>query len=234
MTQVTVINGSPKTEKGNTARVLVPFIEGMREAGAEVELVYSKKMKIRSCIGEFDCWYKKIGECIHTDDMDGLYPKLKASDILVLATPIYIPLPGEIQNLINRLCPLVEPILEFRDGRTRARFHKDVRISKIALVGSGGWWELGNFETLVRIVEELALNTSVEFAGAVLRPHAILMKEENEKTRKVDEAIKTAGRQLIQQGKMDEEVLKRVSEPLISENDYRAHQNRGYEAAKNR
>lgn len=86
----------------------------------------------------FDCWYKTVGQCIFKDDMQILYHKLRDADILVLATPVYIPLPGEMQNLINRLCPIIEPAFEFREGRTRARFSQEVRISKIVLVSMCG------------------------------------------------------------------------------------------------
>lgn len=41
--KVPAINSSPKMDKGNTALILAPFLEGMREAGAEVELFYPKE-----------------------------------------------------------------------------------------------------------------------------------------------------------------------------------------------
>jgi multimeric flavodoxin WrbA len=170
LTKVVAINGSAKMEKGNTARVLAPFLDGMREAGASVELFYAKRLKVKPCMGEFYCWNEKPGVCYQEDDMQMLYPKLREADILVLATPVYIPLPGEMQNLINRLCPLIEPILVWRDGRTRARFHDNVNIRKIVLVSTCGWWEMGNFGTVLRIAEEIAKDVSVEFAGAILRP----------------------------------------------------------------
>ena len=69
MTKVIAINGSARMEKGNTELVLSSFLDGMREAGASVEVVYAKKLKIRPCIGDFQCWYEKVGECIHSDDM---------------------------------------------------------------------------------------------------------------------------------------------------------------------
>ena len=40
LTRVVVINGSAKMEKGNTALVLAPFLDGVREAGGSVELFY--------------------------------------------------------------------------------------------------------------------------------------------------------------------------------------------------
>jgi len=39
-------------EKGNTALILNPFLDGMKEAGAQVELVYSKKLNIQVSIPE--------------------------------------------------------------------------------------------------------------------------------------------------------------------------------------
>jgi len=227
--KVIAINGSPRMEKGYTALILTPFIQGMMDAGSEVELFYVRRLKVKPCTcGEMYCWYKKAGECCIKDDMQLLYPQLREADILILATPVYIPLSGEMQNFINRLCPLIEPFLETHQGRTRARFHKQVKIQKIVLVSTGGWWEKENFETVVRITEELAKVASVEFAGAVLRPHAFLMKEKG-KLIKDGEAIlnrvKRAGYELIKKGKMNKETLEAISCPLISEEELRSRYN---------
>jgi len=216
-------------EKGNTAMVLIPFIQGMMDAGSDVELFYASRLKVKPCTcGEMYCWYKRPGECCIKDDMQLLYPKLKKADILILATPVYIPLPGEMQNIINRLCPLVKPFLETREGRTRARFHEEVEIQKIVLVSTGGWWEKENFGTVVRITEELAEDASVEFAGAVLRPHAFLMKEEGELTEEgeaVLNAVRRAGYELVKEGVMSKETLEVISRPLISEDELRRRYN---------
>ncbi len=234
LTKVVVINGSARMEKGNTARVLAPFLEGMREARASVELFYAKRLNIKPCMGEFHCWNKEPGVCYQKDDMQMLYPKLREADILVLATPVYIPLPGEMQNLINRLCPILEPILVWRDDRTRAKFHDDVKIRKIVLVSTSGWWEMGNFVTVVRIAEEIAKDASVEFAGAILRPHAYLMVENDEKAKKVTEALRKVGRDLVQTGKLSRRLLGIISQPLISEEEYRSRLNEDYEKVKDK
>jgi multimeric flavodoxin WrbA len=223
MSKAVAINGSPKMERGNTAMILTPFIEGMREAGSDVELFYASRLKVKPCAcGELYCWNEKPGECCIQDDMQLLYPKLREADILILATPVYIPLPGEMQNVINRLCPLLDPYLEFREGRTRARFRQDVGIRKIVLVSTGGWWEKANFERVVRITEELAEDASVEFAGAVLRPHAFLMKKKGELTKDgeaVLNAVRRAGNELVKKGVMSKETLEMISRPLISQEE---------------
>ncbi|MHA1965668.1 MAG: flavodoxin family protein [Candidatus Thorarchaeota archaeon] len=232
MTRVFAINGSARMEKGNTEKVLTAFLEGMKEANASVETVFTKRLKIRPCTGSFHCWYTKVGECIHSDDMDTLFPKLREADILVLATPVYLPLPGGMQNFLNRLMPIVEPVLEFREGRTRAKFHDDVKISKIVLVSAGGWWEKGNFDKVVRIAEDVAEGVAVEFSGALLRPHAFLMNENKEKRKEVLSAAKSAGVQLIREGKMSPDTLETISQPLIPEKELREMYNKMYQRAK--
>ena len=46
--QVLVINGSARKKKGYTALILEPFINGVREAGAEVDLLYAKQLDVLS------------------------------------------------------------------------------------------------------------------------------------------------------------------------------------------
>ena len=210
--------------KGNTAMILAPFIQGMIDAGCEVELLYASQLKVKPCsCGRLYCWNEKPGECCIKDDMQRVYPRLRETDTLVLATPVYIPLPGDLQNFINRLVCLLDPVLAFHEGRTRAKLRNDVRIRRFVLVSSGGWWEIENFDTVVRIVAELAKDASVEFAGAVLRPHIWLMKEQGELTtdgHAILQAARRAGYELVSEGAMSKETLSSISRPLISQEAY--------------
>jgi len=221
MMKAIAINGSPRMKKGNTAMILDSFLKGMKEAGATTELFYTMQLKIKPCTcGKMYCWNEEPGKCCIKDDMELLYPKLREVDILILATPVYIPLPSKMQNVINRLCPLVNPVLELKQGRTRARFHKNVKIGRIVLVSTCGWWEIENFKTVKRIAKELAKDVNVEFAGAVLRPHASQMRKKGELTKDgetVLEAVKIAGYELVKKGSMSNETLEIISRPLISE-----------------
>ena len=104
--KVLAINSSPKMDKGNTAMILNPFLEGMKEAGAEVELFYTSKLNIHPCTGEFNCWLKTPGECLHNDDMKMLFPKVTEADVIVFATPVYVDgVTGPMKNFIDRLLP---------------------------------------------------------------------------------------------------------------------------------
>jgi hypothetical protein len=96
-------------------------------------------------------------------------------------------------------------------------------------VSTGGWWEKGNFDTVVRITKELAENTSVAFGGAVLRPHASLMRQEGELTQDgeaVLQAVRRASHELATKGVMSQEILQAISRPLIAEEELRARYNR--------
>lgn len=224
MSKAVAINGSPRMEQGNTAMILDPFIQGMTDAGSDVELLYASRLKVKPCAcGKMYCWREMPGECCIKDKMELLYPKLREAAILILATPVYIPLPGDMQNIINRLCPLLDPVLEFHEGRTRARFRQEVAIQRIVLVATGGWWEKANFGTVVRIVEELAENAGAKFAGAVLRPHASLMRQEGELTQDgtaVLNAVRKAGYELTKEGVVTEKTLEEISRPLISQEGF--------------
>jgi multimeric flavodoxin WrbA len=236
MMKVVAVNGSARMEKGFTEMLLQPLLQGMREGGAQTEHFFAKRLNIKPCTGEFYCWEEKPGECYQHDEMEILYPKLRQANIFVLAVPVYIPLPGEMQNLINRLCPLVNPVLEIRDGRTRARLRTDVQIEKIVLVSTGGWWERGNFETLITIVRDLAETIGTEFSGALLRPHAFFMAPKGKITQEggeILEAVRKAGRAFIEGGKFPAELLESISRPLISSEKFLKMWNRHYGGAKN-
>ncbi len=229
MNKVIVINGSPRKNNGNTGMLLKPFVEGMIEAEADVEVYFASEMKVKPCTcSKMYCWYDEPGVCCIKDEMQDLYPRLAAANILILATPVYIPLPGDMQNMVNRLCPLIDPKLVFLNGRTRAKPQPHILIHKLALVATSGWWEKGNFDTLTQIVRELAADLNIEFTGAIIRPHADYMRQKGVMTPDglaVQEAAKLAGRALIEQGQIPRELFDSISRPLVSVEQWIHHQN---------
>lgn len=128
--------------------------------------------------------------------------------------------PELFQNFLNRLCPLLEPILEFREGRTRAKFHDDVNISKILGIFTGGWWEIENLNIVQEIIKEFALTSSTEFSGAILRPHSYLLRQETEKNKEILLTLETIGEKLIKEGKIDKNDLQFISQPLVERVEY--------------
>lgn len=86
MTKIIGIVGSPR-KKGNTDILVDKILEGAKDAGADVEKVHLRGLKIKECDGCYVCWKGK--ECPKKDDMNDLYPKIAASDVIVFGTPVY-------------------------------------------------------------------------------------------------------------------------------------------------
>jgi multimeric flavodoxin WrbA len=218
--KILAINSSPKMGEGNTAMILNPFLEGMRAAGAEVELFYTKNLKVNPCKGDYICWFRTPGKCIHTDDMEMLLPKFARADIWVFATPVYFDgISGAMKNLIERMLPLVEPFFELREGHCRHPRRAGTKSGKVVLVSNCGFWEMDNFDPLLVHMKAICKNIDREFAGALLRPHGTGMRRMLEGGISIDDiftAAKEAGHQLVEDGRMLSETLKTVSRNLMS------------------
>ncbi len=84
--KILAIVGSPRFG-GNTDILIDRYLVGAKEAGAQIEKVYLRKLSIADCIGCDGCI--KAGQCIVKDDLMLLLDKMKAADIWVLGTPVY-------------------------------------------------------------------------------------------------------------------------------------------------
>jgi len=78
--------GSPR-RGGNTDVLVDNVLKGARDAGATVEKVMLSDLQIAPCQACYSC--ETMGQCIHADDMEGLFEKLHASGVWVLGTPVY-------------------------------------------------------------------------------------------------------------------------------------------------
>jgi multimeric flavodoxin WrbA len=218
------INGSPQKERGNTAVILRPFLEGLRDAGADVELLYVKDLDLNPCLGCFGCWVKTPGRCVQEDDMAAVLSKLRKADLWVLATPLYNDgVSGPMKNLMDRTMPLLRLPVEVRSGRSRHLVEEEVRGGKVVLVSNCGLWEMRNFEPLVSQVKGVCRQVDREFLGAVLRPHGQNMRDllrQGEPLDDVLEAAKAAGYQLGTEGRLSKETLDIVGRELMSLDEY--------------
>ena len=217
--KVLVFNSSPRKEKGNTALILNPFIEGMCEAGADVDLYYNYDLKIKPCRGCFNCWLKTPGICSQMDDMQWLLPKMNDADVLVYATPLYsYGMNGQMKNLIDRMIVLAEPFMEVVEGRSRHIAGDGEKPRKIVLVSNCGLWGIDNFDPLVVHVKKLCQDPPMEYAGALLRPHGEALRamlDMGAPVGDIIDAAREAGRQLIVEGKMSQTTLDVISRDLL-------------------
>lgn len=84
--KILAIYGSPRRE-GNTSLLLLRAVAGARQAGAEVEEVVLRDLRMSPCLELYGC--KKDGRCIIRDDFQRVYDQLLACQALMLASPIF-------------------------------------------------------------------------------------------------------------------------------------------------
>jgi len=233
--KVLAINSSPNMGRGITALILEPFLDGMKEGGAEVELFYTREIDIEPCRGELVCWLKTPGRCFLQDDMQTLYPRLREADIWVFATPVYVDgVSGPMKNLLDRTISLMRPFYELRDGHCRHPMREEVNGGQVVLVSSCGFWEMDNFEPLVMHLKAACKNWEREFAGALLRPHGPQLRRLLKKGKSVEdvfEAAREAGHQLVRDGEISSETLGLVGRKLVSRGEHVDSLNRGFRRA---
>ncbi len=217
--KVLVINGSPRKDRGATGGVLELFIEGMKDAGAEVDTIYTRDLDIGDCRGCFNCWTSTPGICIQEDDMSAVLQNIADSDIVILATPVYVDgMTGSLKTLLDRSIPLLHGRFELREDHCRHPLRAHVKIGKLALVSVCGFTEMDNFDSLITHVKAICLNMNREYVGALLRPNAWIIDPVKQHGIPVDdiiEAVKQAGHQLISEGEMKKETLMTVAREII-------------------
>lgn len=97
---VLIISASAR-RGGNSDTLCDQYAADAREAGHRVEKVRLAEKQIGYCRGCYAC--KHSGVCIQQDDMAELLEKLKAADVIVLASPVYFyTICARLKNFIDR------------------------------------------------------------------------------------------------------------------------------------
>jgi len=105
-TSLLILIGSPR-KNGNCALLANEAADAARAEGADPELVFLHDLHMQACEGCHVCRESVDAECILEDDMTALYPKLRAADAILLATPIYsYDMTAQTKLLIDRLYAL--------------------------------------------------------------------------------------------------------------------------------
>ncbi len=118
--KIVILNGSPR-RKGNTSALVRAFTEGAESAGHTVTEFFLDEMNIHGCKGCFGGHSGKDSPCVQKDDMDKVYPAVKESDVIILATPLYYwNMSGQIRTAVDRLFALEEGDGNLLRGQGRA------------------------------------------------------------------------------------------------------------------
>ena len=86
--QILILLGSAR-EDGNSTRLAFALADALSLKGHIVQSIRVPALEIAPCDGCRQCWAKASQPCVIRDDMDSVYPLLRAADVLVFATPLH-------------------------------------------------------------------------------------------------------------------------------------------------
>ena len=116
MKQVIILNAGPR-KNWNTYKMCESFASGVKESGAEAEIINLYDVDFKGCRSCFACKLKggkNFGRCAYPDGLTPILDKISQADGVVLASPIYFSdVTGVARSLIERL---FFPFFEYKEG----------------------------------------------------------------------------------------------------------------------
>lgn len=104
MKKIIIISASPR-QGGNSDSLCNKFMMGAKEAGHYVEKILLKDKNINYCKGCGFCVNNNYTTCSQQDDMENILEKIIASDVIVMATPVYFyTMCAQMKTFIDRCC----------------------------------------------------------------------------------------------------------------------------------
>ncbi|MCP4579193.1 MAG: hypothetical protein GY846_23210 [Deltaproteobacteria bacterium] len=215
--KILAINSSPRTgDRSKTELMLNHLMEGMRDAGAEVEVVNLREKSIKNCIGCFTCWSKTPGRCLHKDDMtEELFPKWLEADLAVYATPLYYhTMNAAMSTFKERTLPAILPF--FEEGDDGKTFHPlRGKVPATVWLSVCGFPDESEFDALSDYLNRTR-HKDVKLVAEIYRTAAEVMTNPlfEEKTRDILDATTEAGRELVETMKVSPGTMARIRQPI--------------------
>ncbi|HVN72206.1 MAG TPA: SCP2 sterol-binding domain-containing protein [Desulfomonilia bacterium] len=217
--KVLAINSSARPEgQTKTKMMLDRLVEGMRKAGAGVEVVDLRKKDIKFCIGCYTCWTKTPGMCILRDDMTAeLFPKWLASDLVVYASPLFhFTINAQMKTFIERTLPVLQPFFEKKGEETVHPWRH--RHPRVVMLSVCGFPELSAFDQLSSWARYV-FGRSGLLAAEIYRPMAEVMAQPQMKAKAVEifDAVEMAGREIVENGFVSPGTMAVITQDLMDD-----------------
>ena len=226
---ITAINGSYRGDRGYTNFLIELLFQGAREAGAKCSTVHLADCHIERCLACDRCQSKKNQRpCVHeqADDVAAIFRRMKESDIIIYATPIYVfAMSGLLKTFLERFYAkgVVSDLTVSQKGLI---FHKIAATicSKpfVSLVCCDNL-ERETPQNVIDYFETFSKFTDASQVGLLVRNGGRLSgggkdpKREAKVPRIFDvyEAYRQAGRELARNGEIDRKTEKRANREIV-------------------
>jgi|GEM_PF-557606 len=216
---VLVLSCSPRAEKGTTHFFVEKLIEGMKNAGAKVDVLFPAKMKINPCKGCFNCWFKEGLECVFKDDMKIFWEKYNKCDLVVWATPIYIySSTTAMKTIQDRMFVRSDPHIVIINGKeTHPRKVKHMPLS--VLLAVSGFNDRSVFYPLKEIFNQMCTRSGYKLIAEIFRTTSMPFIFEDFKNKIKDDIINAfikAGEEIIKNKCISKKTKKIMDKELFS------------------
>lgn len=223
--KVLILNGSPKVGRSNTLNITKAFVSGF-PSDTEVELVDIYKSDIKPCLGCFSCWSKTPGECVIKDDMQEIYKKIEASDVIIESFPLYFfGMPSGVKAMTDRCLPFMLPYMgniasgsaSFHELRNEAMHEK-----RLVVISTCGYVETAPmFPALLKEYDLICGEGG--YTPIICSEGELFIAEKAKRQREgYLSDIKNAGAEFSQNLSLSDETMKKISVPMLSPKGFEA------------
>jgi putative NADPH-quinone reductase/putative sterol carrier protein len=217
--RVLVLSGSPRGKKGATELFTEKFVDGLKEAGAEVNQIYLNNLHINPCIGCFTCWENNNNICVFDDkdDMKIFWDNYYKTDLIVWAYPSYFHnIPAKMKSVIDRTFILNDPHMLYYKGL--CTHPKKVKHTPyIVSLGVAAFDDKKNFIPCSLTFKSISDRGGMKLIGELYRVGAMEFLIEERKCGKTDEileAFKQSGYEIIKNKTISKKTKKKAEQYL--------------------
>lgn len=157
-----LIISTTRRKNGNSAVLAKEFARGAADTGHDVEYVSLADKNINFCIGCFAC--AKTEKCFMDDDAQAIVEKMRHTDVIVFATPVYSnQMCGSMKTLLDRTNPIYPVDYRFREIYllTTAAVD-DEKVPDGAVAGIQHWIDCFNKSKLKGVIRGVGINAAGE------------------------------------------------------------------------
>ncbi len=218
--KILVLNGSPKKDKSDTMHITRAFLDGMNEAeNNDVHIIHITDKHIEYCAGCFSCM-RNGGECIYNDDMKELLEEVLVSDLLIFSYPLYCyGMPAPLKAFLDRTLPLSSMAMRKVGERYEHVGQADFSHLKYLMIcGCGFPNSAHNFEPAAGQFKLCFPNNHT----MITVPESPMFNapEAREVTAPRLELVKKAGKEYVEKGEINSELMAKICSPMIPEDVY--------------
>ena len=230
--KIVVFNGSPRGKESNSHKIVQPLLEGAQQAGAQTEEIFLIEKNIEYCRGCFSCWGKTPGKCIINDDMENLLNLFLESDYAGMATPVYgMYMTALLKNFTDRFLPLATPQIHKNEDGSFYHEGREQKFPQQFFIANSGFPGEHNFNILIEIgkMQNFILEVYRNCGEVLSEPLENLPPYVSENIKNFCDALRSAGRELVTNGKVAKDTVERIHQPLMSDEEYMAGANQQWD-----